>query len=557
MTRQPARLESSVGASSANPVHGTNPSSALILDSVVAWFMIDAVGGRQGSLGAAGRVRMRRALGGIALVLVLLLVAGWPAVAAPGVRAAAKAPANLASQVDFNGDGYDDLAVGVPGEDVDGQADAGVVQVLYGSANGLTGTGQLLTQASPEAGDRFGTAVAKGDFNVDGFTDLAVGTPGETLGGAAGAGAVNVFDGSASGLPATSQVLYQANREAGDRFGAALAAGPPDDEGNVFLAVGAPGETLAGADTGVVNVFYRYLGVLSGSSQVLVQANPEAGDRFGAALSSDRTYLLVGAPGEDVGGTNDAGAVNLFESVGPESFQVIGTSRVILQPNPEAGDQFGAAVMLGNFSASGADYAVGAPGEDVGGTVNAGAVNVFYFSAGHDASQALVQGPGTGGLPEPGDRFGASLAVGSFAAIDAPNPQELVVGAPGEDVGSVTDAGAINLLYDSANGLVGRNQLLVQGSPGVAGLAEAGDGFGSRLASPVGGNDFNGDGVGDLAIGVGGEDVGAVVNAGAVNVVDGAAGTGLPGGGGRLLTQDSPGVGGQAEAGDTFASALD
>ena len=502
---------------------------------------------------------MRRVLGGIALVLMSLMAGAWPAVAAPRVQSAAMASTGLA-EVDFNGDGFDDLVVGVSGEDVGGQADAGVVQILYGSADGLTGTGQLLTQASPEVGDRFGTAVAKSDFNLDDFPDLAVGAPGETLAGAAGAGAVNVFYGSAGGLSVTSQVLTQASPEVGDRFGAALATAPPvvdvgEERGNVMLAVGAPGETLVGAvSAGAVNVFYPRGGRLFGSSQVLAQDNPEAGDRFGAALSTDMRTLSVGAAGEDVGGKVDAGAVNSYPTVGPENFQVVGPSRVILQSNPEAGDQFGAAVVQGGFNPTGTDLAVGAPGEDVDETVNAGAVNVLYDGG---RVQVLVQGPGTGGQPEPGDRFGAALAVGSFDAVDAQSNQELVVGAPGEDLGSVTDAGAINVLYGGASGLVGRDQLLIQGSPGVAGRAEAGDGFGGRLASPVGGNDFNGDGVGDLAIGVGGEDLGAVVNAGAVNVLYGVAGTGLPGSGGQLLTQDSPGVAGQAEAGDAFGSDLD
>ena len=356
---------------------------------------------------------MRRVLGGIALVLVTLMVGAWPAVGAPRARSAPKAITTLAAQLDFNGDSFDDLAVGVPAEDVAGQADAGAVQVLYGSADGLTGTGPLLTQASPEAGDRFGTTVAKGDFNRDTVTDLAVGAPGETLAGAAGAGAVNVFYGSATGLETTSQVLTQASPEVGDRFGAALAAVSfPFDEGD-YLAVGAPGETLAGATgAGAVNLFVGAVGErLSGSSLVRVQANPEAGDRFGAAISR---ALYVGAPGEDVGGKVDAGAVNFFFV--PEGIP-IDTSEVILQPNPEAGDQFGAAIMEGPFRvpSEGDDLAVGAPGEDVGGTVNAGAVNVFYNTgAGVPPSrvQVVTQGPGTGGQPEPGDRFGASLAVG-------------------------------------------------------------------------------------------------------------------------------------------------
>ena len=112
-----------------------------------------------------------------------------------------------AAQVDFNGDDFDDLAIGVPNEDVGGQVNAGAVNILYGSASGLTATNQLLTQASAEDGDQFGASVAKGDFNNDSFTDLAVGAPGETLAGDVGAGAVNVFYGSASGLATTSQVL--------------------------------------------------------------------------------------------------------------------------------------------------------------------------------------------------------------------------------------------------------------------------------------------------------------------------------------------------------------
>jgi hypothetical protein len=503
---------------------------------------------------------MRRVPGGVALVLVALIAGAWPAVGAPRVRSAPRATIRLAAQVDFNGDDFDDLAVGVPREDVAGQADAGVVQVLYGSANGFTGGGQLLTQSSPEAGDRFGTAVTKGDFNRDGFTDLAVGAPGETLAGAAGAGAVNVFYGSASGLEATSQVLTQANPEVGDRFGTAMLATPFQEDEGVFLTVGAPGETIAGgADAGAVNVFDHITsGRLSGTSKVLVQANPEAGDRFGAALG---TGLNVGAPGEDVGGKVDAGAVNWFFI---SESGVLTTSTVFLQPNPEAGDQFGSTILEGRFSAGATDLAIGAPGEDVDGKANAGAVNVFYSYGSGGRVQVLVQGPRTGGQPERGDRFGASLTRGSFDAINAPTNQELVVGAPGEDVGNVTDAGAINVLYGGASGLVGRDQLLVQGRPGVPGQAETGDGFGSSLANPFGGNpldandfDANGDGVGDLAIGAPGEDLGAVVNAGAVNVLYGTAGTGLPGSGGQLLAQDSPGVADQAEAGDAFGSDLD
>src|SRR6185503_13408667 len=83
---------------------------------------------------------------------------------------------------DFNGDGFADLAIGVPEEDTGGAEDAGAVNVIYGSASGLTATDpnvpapQFWSQNSTgisgasEAGDRFGAALASGDFNGDGFS---------------------------------------------------------------------------------------------------------------------------------------------------------------------------------------------------------------------------------------------------------------------------------------------------------------------------------------------------------------------------------------------------
>jgi FG-GAP repeat len=69
---------------------------------------------------------------------------------------------------DFSGDGFAELAVGVPGEDLATQSDAGAVNVLKGGALGLSGLGdEFWTQDSPgevedvaEANDLFGLALA-------------------------------------------------------------------------------------------------------------------------------------------------------------------------------------------------------------------------------------------------------------------------------------------------------------------------------------------------------------------------------------------------------------
>ena len=171
-------------------------------------------------------VRMRRALVVLAVALATLLAAAWPVVGA----VAQPSPTDRTDRVDFNGDGFDDLAIGVPAEGVGGAALAGAVNILYGGTGGLAGTNQLLTQGNPEPVDLFGFAVAKGDFNADGFTDLAVGAPKEGVGTAALAGAVNVFYGSVDGLPATSQVRLQGNPEDSDQFGFALDAGLFNDD---------------------------------------------------------------------------------------------------------------------------------------------------------------------------------------------------------------------------------------------------------------------------------------------------------------------------------------
>jgi FG-GAP repeat len=498
---------------------------------------------------------MRRALGVIAVALATLLAAVWPVVGS----VAQPSPTDRADRVDFNGDGFDDLAIGAPAEGVGGAALAGAVNILYGGADGLAGTDQLLTQGNPEPVDLFGFAVAKGDFNADGFTDLAAGAPNEDVGAAPSAGAVNVFYGSAAGLPATSQVRLQGNPEIGDQFGFALDAGLFNDDDFLDLAVGAPGETVGGQlSAGAVSVFYGSAAGLPANSQGLFQGNPEQGDRFGAALvagffNANQGDLAVGAPGEDVGTAGGAGAVSVFSGA-PGGLPV--ASQVLLQTNPEVGDQFGAALAASFFDSDiFNDLAVGAPTETVGTSADAGAVSVFFGSASQlsgAAGQTLVQGPGVGGSAEAGDQFGSALAAGPFDT----GPSDLAIGTPFEDLGATTDAGAVNVVYGSNTGLVGRNQTLTQASPGVGGNAESGDLFGAALARGIFFNNFNGDDFADLAIGAPGEDVGTAADAGAVNVQYGSA-TGLPGPGGQLFTQDSPGVGGAAESGDAFGAALD
>jgi hypothetical protein len=130
------------------------------------------------------------------------------------------------------------------------------VNVLYGSARNLSAANDQLwdqnkngVEGSSEPGDRFGAALSAGDFNHDGFTDLAIGVPGEDIGAATSAGSVNVLYGTHTSLSAVNDQLWQQGKQGvegspdpGDEFGAALAAGDFNGDGFADLAIGVPGE---------------------------------------------------------------------------------------------------------------------------------------------------------------------------------------------------------------------------------------------------------------------------------------------------------------------------
>jgi hypothetical protein len=131
---------------------------------------------------------------------------------------------------DFNGDGTDDLAIGVPYEDLEGIVDAGAVHVLYGlpggALSGLVMAGNQFwhqdsadVENSNETADRFGLALTAGRFSSARYSSLALGAPWESLysatkGSIVYAGAVGVIYGSdppifAPGLNATEPVPNQ------------------------------------------------------------------------------------------------------------------------------------------------------------------------------------------------------------------------------------------------------------------------------------------------------------------------------------------------------------
>jgi hypothetical protein len=502
----------------------------------------------------------------ITLLVLLLLLAASTIPAAPGVAhtsqpAAVQQAAGV--RADFNQDGFADLAIGVPFEAIGSLTDAGAVTVLYGTANGLSGTGsQLFTQVggAVEAGDFFGNALASGDFNHDGFADLAVGAYDESVGSLRGAGAVSILYGSANGLTASGGRLFTqvgGAVEAGDFFGMAVASGDFNHDGFADLAAGAPYEDVGTSqDAGAVSVLYGSAGGLTATGGRLftqVGGTVEDDDLFGSALASgDFNHdgfadLAAGASFEYVGSLSQAGAVSIL--YGSAGGLTASGGRLFTQVGGmvEAGDGFGNAVASGDFNHDGfADLAAGASGEDVGSLSEAGAISVVYGSAGGLTATGGRLFTQVGGTVEAGDWFGSTVAAGDF---NQDGFADLAAGAIFEDVGSTEDAGAVSVLYGASGGLTATGgRLFTQ----VGSAPDYEDSFGWAVTA----GDFNRDGFADLAAGAPFENFTASrEDSGAVSVLYGAAG-GLTASGGQLFDQDTPGVLGFPEAGDRFGDAL-
>ena len=451
------------------------------------------------------------------------------------------------------------------------------------SALGTASLGLASVGATPA----FAALGATSDFNCDGYSDLAVGVPGETVGTVA-TGIVEVFWGSDAGIQPDATVLRIGAAGApgvgldGDRFGAAVKSGHLDDDTCDDLAVGAPGADLGGTvDAGAVFVFYgsasgfttnRTSKITRGSKGV--PSNNQAGALFGAALATGDANgdfiddLAIGAPSDDGTTTLNSGSVTVIYAPGETGGGTYNSNWFRegignVAGTPETNAAFGASLSFGNFAeVNDSDFsqelAVGAPGRNSDGARDSGAIFVLANNGGGlvgVGSVVLTQNsPGVPGSSELGDGFGYSLASGALLGND--EPDDLAVGVPNEDVGSRVNSGDVIVIGGSSQGLLGSGaplaKTLYEGAGGVPDTAETGDKFGRSLVAA----NFSSDAVDvDLAIGVANEDLLDATDVGCVVVMRSSGGT-LSGTNPQMLCQGSGSVPGTAEAGDLFGYAM-
>jgi hypothetical protein len=480
---------------------------------------------------------------------------------------------------DFNGDGFSDLATGVIFEDIpdavdlNGKTEAGAVNVIYGGSGGLSAEGnQFWTQDSPGingvAGsyEQFGQVLAAGDFNGDGFADLAINTSFDKVNGVANAGSVNVIYGSAVGLRAKNDQLWNVDSPGIDgrqsyRFGHALSAGDFNGDGIDDLAVGSPWKQVHGVGAGTVSVIFGSADGLTARNDQLwhqdvagIDGINEDDDQFGLSLAvadfngDGVDDLAVGAANEANGTGKVRGALHI----------IFGSTSGLTSQGDQLFRQRGGAIAVGNFNGDRfADLAVSAPdrglvdNELIDGRVYVSFVGRRGFDDSKTHSYTAIELDvstfyyGT---------IGVDLVAGDF---DGDGLDDLGISTRRGADGNYWNLGKVLVLPGTSAGFDSHSvQEWSREVEGLLGGISYYQTFGSVLLT----GDYDGNGYSDLAVGnwqdVDAFDGGATpYSCGTLQIIYGSE-AGLTVANNQLWSQDSPGILDECELNDHFGLAL-
>ncbi|MFE7031244.1 FG-GAP and VCBS repeat-containing protein [Streptomyces sp. NPDC057621] len=404
---------------------------------------------------------------------------------------------------DFNGDGYQDIAVAAPGATVGGHAWAGYLTITYGSANGLdTAHTTVITQdtpgvpGAPADNGVFGYALVPRDLDGDGLTDLAVTSreyrPEDNI-----SGSVIVLWGRRTGISGQDSVRV-AGAATNAEVGEDLTAGDFDGDGHTDLFM------RNGDD-------YDYRAVLHGPFD---RTGAPAREQQMVVFSTDNTISSTAAGDFNGDGIEDLATFYVYENHAEGGKLWLGTKNGLSTVPQRLSSA--SATAVADFDQDGyADLATREfPGGDTEMVDDPGTVKIYYGSAAGPSqtrTQTITQQTaGVPGVSEKNDAFGARLSAGDVNGDGYP---DLAVGVPGEAIGSVAKAGSVVLLKGGKSGLTGTGaQAFHQDTANVPGVAEKNDVFGGSVRLL----DVTGDGKADLTAGAPGEDLGTVRNGGAV-----------------------------------------
>ncbi|MHB8482722.1 MAG: FG-GAP-like repeat-containing protein [Nitrospiria bacterium] len=391
---------------------------------------------------------------------------------------------------DFNGDGYADILVGAEGTTGPGQ-----VRVFFGR-NNLPKTTPDLTLQGENGDDLFGTAIAAGDLNGDGYDDIIVGAYHNGAGGDR-AGRVYIYFGGPA-LHTTPDMILT-GFAAGEQFGVSVASGQDiNRDGYDDLLIGANLNNAKGPQAGRA---YLFLGKPLLSSYPDMVFNGESpGDHFGisTSLAGDVNGdgfpdFLIGAGGD--GSSTHMGKAYLYYGEAEPGNQ----PQMILSGN-SPGDAFGRMVQgVKDVNGDGFDdFLIGAPfhpGQN--GELQGGAAYLYQGGPNLTSKPLTLQLPNNASHAD----FGFSAAsIGDIRPKDG--YADFIIGAYGQITQTTIDSSGNTVVVAAA----GKAHLFKGGSipsPNIvislaSGNNTSNESFGVGLSSP---GDFDGDGYPDLVIG--------------------------------------------------------